>query len=118
MFKRVVWFGVGAATGLGSSVWVQRRVKRAAARYVPENVQREVSARARRLGADVRDAAAEGRAAMRQHEAFLRAEAASRAGGQPAAEPKSKPPRLDGSGRTDNPSAVVIPPSGRGTRRR
>jgi hypothetical protein len=71
VFKRTVWFTVGAATGLGSSWWVQRRVRQAAAQ-LPERVQREVTDAARRRVGDVRAAASEGRAAMQAREAELR----------------------------------------------
>ena len=73
MFKRTFWFGAGAVAGLWSSVYVQRRVKRAAA-HLPERVQREVSGAARRVGRDVRAAATEGRAAMREREVELQAQ--------------------------------------------
>lgn len=62
MFKRLFWLGVGAAAGFTGSVWIQRRVKQATDRFVPENVQRDVKA-----------AVADGRAAMRSKEAELRA---------------------------------------------
>jgi len=75
MLKRTVWFAVGAATGLGSSVWVQRRVRRAAAQ-LPERVQREVTGAARRTVSDVRAAAVEGRRAMVEREAELHAQVA------------------------------------------
>jgi hypothetical protein len=74
VFKRTFWFSTGAAVGLGSSVWAGRKVKRAAQRFMPEEVQREVTDRARRVGRDVRAAANEGRTAMREREAELRAD--------------------------------------------
>ncbi len=79
MFKRAFWFSTGAAVGLGSSVWAGRKVKRAANRFMPEQVQREVGDRARRIGRDVRAAATEGRTAMREREAELRADVDSSA---------------------------------------
>jgi hypothetical protein len=72
VLKRTIWFTVGAATGLGSSWWVQRRVRQAAAQ-LPERVQREVTDAARRRVSDVRAAASEGKAAMAAREAELRA---------------------------------------------
>ncbi len=79
MFKRTFWFGAGAVAGLGSSVYVQRRVRHAAA-HLPDRVQREVTGAARRVGRDVRAAATEGRAAMRQREAELQARVDERPG--------------------------------------
>ncbi|MBI2709958.1 MAG: hypothetical protein HYX34_09720 [Actinobacteria bacterium] len=73
MLKRTVWFTTGAAVGLGSSMWVQRRVKRAARRLLPEQVAAGVGTTVRRTVADVRAAAVEGRDAMRAREAELRA---------------------------------------------
>ncbi len=79
MFKRAFWFGAGTVAGLGSSVYVQRRVKRAAA-HLPDRVQQEVTGAARRVGRGVKAAATEGRAAMRVREAELRARVADRPG--------------------------------------
>ena len=72
MARRLRWFATGAAVGLGSSVWVQRRVKRAVARLAPDHVSRGLAGAARRFGGDLRAAAVEGRQAMRDHEAALR----------------------------------------------
>ena len=73
MFKRTVWFTVGTATGVASSWWVQRRVREAAAQ-LPQRMQREVTDAARRKVSDVRAAASEGRAAMVEREAELKAQ--------------------------------------------
>ena len=73
MFKRTVWFTIGAATGVGSSWWVQRRVREAAAQ-LPSRVQQELTGAARRRVSDVRAAASEGRAAMQAREAELKAQ--------------------------------------------
>jgi hypothetical protein len=72
VLKRTVWFTVGAATGVGSSWWVQRRVRQAAAQ-LPERVQREVTNAAKRRVNDVFAAASVGKAAMAEREAELRA---------------------------------------------
>ncbi len=71
MLKRTFWFTVGSAAGLGSSYWVQRRVKQAAARFTPEGLQREVTGAARSMSANVKAAVAEGREAARDREAEL-----------------------------------------------
>jgi hypothetical protein len=72
VLKRTIWFTVGAATGVGSSWWVQRRVRQAAAQ-LPERVQREVANAAKRRVNDVFAAASVGKAAMAEREAELRA---------------------------------------------
>lgn len=96
MFKRTIWFGVGAATGLGSSWWVQRRVRQAAAQ-IPERVQREVTDAARRTVRDVRDAAAQGRQAMADREAELRAQVEARTTRRTAPAARPAPP-VDATG--------------------
>ncbi len=79
MMKRALWTGVGYSLGLASSLYVQRRVRRTVQRYAPEHVRQEVSARsrivaerARGIVIDLREAAAEGAAAMRREEVDLR----------------------------------------------
>ena len=74
MFKRVIWMGTGAAVGASSAFWVKRKVQRTVEHYRPDQVAHRAGASARNLGRTVRDAATEGRAAMRQREAELRAE--------------------------------------------
>lgn len=70
MFKRVMWTGIGYGLGFGSSVVVQRKVKRAVERYTPEHVleeakarSRQAAGRARALSADARAIVAHGRRA-------------------------------------------------------
>ena len=55
MFKRVVWTGVGYGLGLGSSVLVQRKVKRAVERYTPESVRVEAAERSKNTAAKIKD---------------------------------------------------------------
>jgi len=81
MMKRVFWTSTGYVLGLGSSVWVQRRVRRTVERYTPEQMRRQVADRtrdmtdrARRAVIDLREAAIEGREAMRDSEMSLNAE--------------------------------------------
>ncbi|WCO68996.1 hypothetical protein PO878_09690 [Iamia majanohamensis] len=78
MPKRTFWFVTGTAAGLGSSLWVQRRVRTTVERYVPEKVQERAADAARRVGPAVRDAVTEGRDAMRAREAEMRADVATR----------------------------------------
>jgi hypothetical protein len=84
MAKRTFWFVTGTAAGLGSSLWVQRRVKLVVERYVPEKVQERAADAARRVGPTVRDAVSEGRDAMRSREADMHADVAERVGSPPA----------------------------------
>ena len=65
--KRVFWSTVGYVAGLGTSVYVQRRVRRAVEYYTPEQVRRDaavvgrqVAGRAPEVVIDLREAAAEG----------------------------------------------------------
>ena len=74
MFKRAFWLTAGTLLGFGSSWWVQRAVRRTVERYAPERVTVELTNAARGLGQEVRAAVSEGRDAMRDREAQLRAE--------------------------------------------
>lgn len=76
MFKRLFWLCVGTLIGLASSFWAQRRLRRAVDRLAPDHVRRRVSWSARNLLEDLRGAAADGRSAMQDREAALRAELA------------------------------------------
>ncbi len=81
MFKRTFWATVGYGAGIGSSIYVQRRVRRAVERYTPDHIRREVTATTRRTmsnaaqaGRTVLDAVREGRVAMLETETELRRE--------------------------------------------
>lgn len=78
MPRRTFWFVTGTAAGLGSSLYVQRRVRLAVERYVPEKVQERVAESARKVAPAVRDAVVEGREAMKLREAEMRADVAAR----------------------------------------
>lgn len=78
MFKRVIWMGTGAAVGASSAFWAKRKVVRTVERYLPDELARRAGASARTVSRNVRDAASEGRAAMRDREVELRAEAEAR----------------------------------------
>lgn len=73
MFRRLFWLVMGAGFGFGMSFWVTRRLKETAARYAPERITNDISSSVRGFGSDVRTAVAEGRLAMREREAELRA---------------------------------------------
>jgi hypothetical protein len=70
MFKRLFWLVAGVAL----AVWAQRRLRSQVERYTPEQVTQRASASVRSLGEDLRDAAREGRAAMKAREESLRAQ--------------------------------------------
>ncbi len=74
MFKRLFWLTVGLSIGFGTSYWTVRYVRRTIERYTPERLANDAARVARTVGADLKAATAEGRAAMRQREAELWAE--------------------------------------------
>ena len=78
MFKRLFWLLVGAGFGFGVSFWLMRFVKETMNRYSPERMSADLAGALRSLGADIREAAKEGAAAMREREAELRQELAPR----------------------------------------
>lgn len=65
MFKRVVWFGVGAVAGAGGSAWAQRKIKAQVERVQPARLVGSA-------GDALRAAVADGRSAMREREVDLR----------------------------------------------
>jgi hypothetical protein len=65
MFKRVVWFGVGAAAGTVGTVWAEHKVRSQIDRARPVNVV-DSARRAVRIALD------EGRTAAREREIELR----------------------------------------------
>jgi hypothetical protein len=81
-----MWLVTGVAIGAGSSLWVERRVRRtvqqAAAKLQPDALVLEVSRSARQVagnaGSRVRDAFSSGRDEMERHEEELWAELAHR----------------------------------------
>jgi hypothetical protein len=94
MFGRATWLGVGLVAGLGTSKWVERRMRRRLARYLPASqlplrAGTEVADRARALAvgkvADLRSAIEEGRSAMAAREVELRRQLhlAERSGSHP-----------------------------------
>jgi hypothetical protein len=65
MFKRAIWFSVGAAAGAAGTIWTERTVRRQLDRARPANIAES----ARRA---VRAAVEDGRAAAREREVELR----------------------------------------------
>jgi hypothetical protein len=80
MFRRLFWLLMGAGFGFGASFWVMRFVRETAARYAPERISADLTGAIKGLGTDLRAAVAEGRAAMQEREAELRADVGSSAG--------------------------------------
>ena len=74
MFRRLFWLLIGMGFGFGTSFWVMRFVRETVARYTPERVSSDVADAVRSFGTDLRLAVAEGRAAMHEREAELRAD--------------------------------------------
>ncbi len=74
MLRRLFWLLVGMGFGLGTSFWVMRFVKETVERYSPERASADLAAAVKGLGDDLRAAVAEGREAMREREAELRAD--------------------------------------------
>ena len=74
MFKRVLWFSIGCA----SSLWVMRTVRRTVERLTPHRLTQDAVAGAKSASDQVKAAIDEGRQAMREREAELRAEIARR----------------------------------------
>ena len=73
MFKRLFWLIVGAGFGFGVSFWLMRFVRQTVERYSPDRVSDDLASAIRSFGSDLRVAVAEGREAMRETEAELRA---------------------------------------------
>lgn len=74
MLRRLFWLVVGVGLGFGASFWLMRVVRETAARYTPERLSADLADAVRTLGKDIRIAVADGRLAMREREAELRAE--------------------------------------------
>lgn len=99
--KRVFWGSMGYAAGLGTSVYVQRRVRRVVVRYTSDEIRRDVADRGRRAAerardvvVDLRDAATEGVEAMRLREQELRAEYAPTGGDERRPAHAHRPARI------------------------
>ena len=73
MLKRLFWLCIGVGFGFGVSFWITRLVKETMERYSPEKVSGDLAGAIRALGTDIRAAVSEGRDAMREREAELRA---------------------------------------------
>ena len=72
MLRRIFWFAVGIGFGAGLSWWATRALRRTAEKYAPDRVAGELSKSLGRLGADLKAAVSEGRAAMQEREQELK----------------------------------------------
>jgi hypothetical protein len=77
VFKRLFWLSVGLVAGSGLTRWLNRRVHEAVARVTPQGLLARLQAWLLSFASDLREALAEGRAAMQEREAELRAELTS-----------------------------------------
>ncbi len=80
MFKRLFWLVVGMAIGAGQTLWFMRRLRRYVDQYKPGQVTVRVGDGLTNLGRDIRGAVVEGRTAMNEREAELRAKISGRQG--------------------------------------
>jgi len=76
VFKRLFWLSTGTVLGMGSSFWVMRTLRQIVRRSTPGRLAAEARSGLTGLRTDLVEAADEGRRAMRQREASLRAELA------------------------------------------
>jgi hypothetical protein len=74
VFKRLFWLLMGVGFGFGVSFWVMRFVRSTMERYTPERVSSDLAGALKQLGSDLKEAASEGRQAMKEREAELLAE--------------------------------------------
>lgn len=80
MFKRLLWLVTGMILGTGQTLWLMRRVRRTIDRVRPDRMGVTLGDGLSSLGRDVRSAVAEGRVAMHEREAQLRAKLVGRQG--------------------------------------
>jgi hypothetical protein len=73
VLKRVKWVGAGVALGVGSSLWAQWKMKAVLSRFSPAGMGATAATRVKVWPGRVRAAIQEGRVAMREREAELRA---------------------------------------------
>ncbi len=118
MFKRIFWLGTGVAVGAGSAFWAKRKVEQTVEMYLPEQVAERAATSARDLAGALRDAAVEGREAMRSTEAELRAKVDARTFVGPEPRPASATARSAGTRRNPRPSSAGAGPAARRRARR
>ena len=73
MMKRVTWFVSGAIAGVAGASYTKKKVKATASQLAPSNIAKNAVAKVKDKGHDVIDAVRDGRDAMKEKEAELRA---------------------------------------------
>lgn len=73
MMKRVTWFVSGAIAGVAGASYTKKKVKATASQLAPSNIAKTAVAKVKDKGHDVIDAVRDGRDAMKEKEAELRA---------------------------------------------
>jgi len=81
VFKRLFWLSAGLAIGFGTSLRLMRAMRRTVERLTPQRLTQDAVAGARSFGTELRAALEDGRAAMREREAELRADVERRTRG-------------------------------------
>lgn len=71
MFKRVIWFALGATAGVVGVKKAEQAVQERLDRYAPPALAESVGTAARDFGSEVRDAIRQGRAEMHRTEGQL-----------------------------------------------
>ncbi|HEY1990555.1 MAG TPA: hypothetical protein VGG43_13885 [Acidimicrobiales bacterium] len=115
--KRPFWLATGAAIGAGSSLWVERRIRRtvqdAARRLQPDALAVEIGKSAKQIAGStserVRSAVSVGRDEMRQHEERLWQDLSERRSLPPRVAHPVAGQRLDGAVTDDVAEPVVEP---------
>ena len=67
MFKRLIWFSSGAASGAAGSWWVRRRIRERLARYTPGGLREQAIGRAKKATQEAKVAVDEGRRLAREY---------------------------------------------------
>jgi hypothetical protein len=81
VFKRLLWLGIGASLGFGSSWWVTRTVRHKIEQLTPTRLTEGAAQKARSVSRELRAAVADGRQAMHDQEEVLRAQLEAHRGG-------------------------------------
>lgn len=55
MFKRIIWFGSGVASGVAGSSYVRRKVKQQVERFTPEGIKQQAVQRSTEKAEQFRD---------------------------------------------------------------
>lgn len=67
MFKRVIWFSSGAASGAAGSWWLRRRIREYLRQYRADGLRDKAATRLKQAGQDAKTAVDEGRRIARSY---------------------------------------------------